>query len=175
MGCHFAMLLYSVEVIERIEHPSVLLRLSLDVDHCVVAALVDMSLSHSKLQRVRPLQQQNNDLLIWDRNRPQKGALVVLFNRIFQKKIKSKRLRRVSEFAVVLLKLFSTLDFKFLQSKMLARIIATTRRGALNIKKTVVQPVVALYSTSSKTWGPANDGDLTLTVASNNVSVSSNK
>jgi hypothetical protein len=43
----------------------------------------------------------------------------------------------------------------------LAKVIATsaTRHGGLKIpiKKTVVQPVVALYSTSSKTWGPAND------------------
>jgi hypothetical protein len=40
---------------------------------------------------------------------------------------------------------------------MLARVGARAARQALKTKTVVQQPVVALYSTSSKTWGPAND------------------
>jgi hypothetical protein len=59
----------------------------------------------------------------------------------------------------------------------LAKVTTAARHGALKIKTTVQQPIVALYSTSSKTWGPANDDDLTLTTVArnnNNVSVFTN-
>jgi hypothetical protein len=67
---------------------------------------------------------------------------------------------------VIFLSLMVTLQF----DHVVAWLARATTAAALKIKKPVAQPVVALYSTSSKTLGPANGDDLALTVASNNVS-----
>jgi hypothetical protein len=83
--------------------------------------------------------------------------------------LQSKMLARV-----IFLSLMVTLQFDHVVA-WLARATTVARHGALKLKKTVVEPVVALYSTSSKTWDPDNGDDLGLLFASkNNVSVSSN-